>query len=151
MTKKIVKALCRIKNKKQKKLYLGNIYAKRDWGHAEDYVIAMWKILQYKKADDWVVCTGKQYSVKQFINLVAKKINLKIRWKGKGLNEQALSKENKVIIQIKKKYFRPAEVDNLKGNYSKAKKFLNWKPSKDINSLIQDMINYELNDASNAK
>ena len=150
VTKKIVKALCRIKNKKQKKLYLGNIYAKRDWGHAEDYVIAMWKILQYKKADDWVVCTGKQYSVKQFINLVAKKINLKIRWKGKGVNEQALSKENKVIIQIKKKYFRPAEVDNLKGNYSKAKKFLNWKPSKDINSLIQDMINYELNDASNA-
>ena len=76
---------------------------------------------------------------------------MKIRWKGKGINEQALSKENKVIIQIKKKYFRPAEVDNLKGNYSKAKKFLKWKPTKNINNLIQDMIDYELNDASNAK
>ena len=150
VTKKIVRALCRIKNKKQKKLYLGNIYAKRDWGHAEDYVKAMWKILQYKKADDWVICTGKQYSVKQFINLVAKKINLQIRWKGKGINEKALSKDNEVIIQIKKRYFRPAEVDNLKGNYSKARKLLNWKPSKDINSLIQDMINYELNELLNA-
>ena len=150
VTKKIVRALCRIKNKKQKKLYLGNIYAKRDWGHAEDYVKAMWKILQYKKADDWVICTGKQYSVKQFINLVAKKINLQIRWKGKGINEKGLSKDNEVIIQIKKRYFRPAEVDNLKGNYSKARKLLNWKPSKDINSLIQDMINYELNELLNA-
>ncbi len=78
VTKKIVKGLCRIKLKKQKKLYLGNIYAKRDWGHAEDYVDAMWKILQYKKPEDWVICTGKQYSVKQFINLVAKNLNLKL-------------------------------------------------------------------------
>tara|TARA_A100001011_G_C14168443_1_gene781373 strand:- start:1 stop:1038 length:1038 start_codon:yes stop_codon:yes gene_type:complete len=151
VTKKIVRALCRIKNKKQKKLFLGNIYAKRDWGHAEDYVKAMWKILQYKKADDWVICTGKQYSVKQFINLVAKKIDLKIYWKGQGINEKALSKDNKVIIQIKKRYFRPAEVDNLKGNYSKAKKLLNWKPSKDINGLIQDMVDYELNELSDVK
>ncbi len=145
VTKKIVKALCKIKTKKQKKLYLGNIYSKRDWGHAEDYVVAMWKILQYKKAEDWVICTGKQYSVKQFINLVAKKINLNLYWKGKGLKEKALSKDNEVIIEIKKEYFRPAEVDNLKGNSSKAKKLLNWKPSRDINSLIQDMVNYELN------
>ena len=105
----------------------------------------MWKILQYKKAEDWVICTGKQYSVKQFINLVAKKINLNLYWKGKGLKEKALSKDNEVIIEIKKEYFRPAEVDNLKGNSSKAKKLLNWKPSRDINSLIQDMVNYELN------
>ncbi len=152
VTKKIVKALCRIKNKKQRRLYLGNIYSKRDWGHAQDYVIAMWKILQYKKPDDWVICTGKQYSVKEFINLVSQKINLKIYWKGKGLKEKAyLSEDNKAIIEIKKRYFRPAEVDNLKGNSSKARKLLNWKPSRDINNLIQDMVNYELNDASNAK
>jgi GDPmannose 4,6-dehydratase len=151
VTKKIVKALCRIKNNQQKKLYLGNIYAKRDWGHAEDYVVAMWKILQYKKAEDWVICTGKQYSVKQFINLVAKEINLDIFWKGKGINEKAFSKTNKVIIEIKKRYFRPAEVDNLKGTYSKAKKLLKWKPAKDINNLIHDMVNYELKELSNVK
>ncbi len=151
VTKKIVKALCRIKNKKQKKLYLGNIYAKRDWGHAEDYVIAMWKILQYKKPEDWVICTGKQYSVKQFINLVAKEINLEIFWKGKGVHEKAFSRKNEVIIEIKKRYFRPAEVDNLKGTYSKAKKFLKWKPVKNINDLIKDMVSYELKELSNAK
>ena len=78
VTKKIVRALCRIKKNKQKKLYLGNIYAKRDWGHAQDYVESMWKILQYKKPDDWVISTGKQYSVKQFVNLVSKKLNLKM-------------------------------------------------------------------------
>ena len=150
VTKKIVNGLCRIKKNLQSKLYLGNIYAKRDWGHAEDYVVAMWKILQYKKADDWVICTGKQYSVKQFINLVAKKINLIIYWKGKGLSEKAYTKDNKIVIEIKKEYFRPAEVDNIKGNSSKAKRLLNWKPSKDINSLIQDMINYELNELLNA-
>ena len=151
VTKKIIKALCKIKNKRQKKLYLGNIYSKRDWGHAEDYVTAMWKILQYKKPDDWIICTGKQYSVKQFINLVAKKINLQIYWKGKGLQEKAFSKENQSIIEIKKRYFRPSEVDNLKGNYSKAKKLLNWKPNKDINDLIKDMVDFELNELSNEK
>ena len=149
VTKKIVRALCRIKKNKQKKLYLGNIYAKRDWGHAQDYVESMWKILQYKKPDDWVISTGKQYSVKQFVNLVSKKLNLKIFWKGKGLNEKAYNKKNQKIIEIKKEYFRPAEVDNLKGDFNKARKFLKWKPKKDINYLIQDMIDYELNELSN--
>ena len=139
------------KHLSQKKLYLGNIYAKRDWGHAQDYVLAMWKILQYKKPDDWVISTGKQYSVKQFINLVAKKIKLKIFWKGKGLNEKAYSETNEPIVEIKKRYFRPAEVDNLKGNSQKAKKILKWKPSKDINDLIHDMTEYELNEISNEK
>ena len=82
VTKKIVQGLCNIKMKKQKKLFMGNLSAKRDWGHAEDYVRAMWKILQYKKPDDWVICTGKQYSIKQFINMVAKSLKIKIKWKG---------------------------------------------------------------------
>jgi len=151
VTKKIVKALCRIKNKKQKKLFLGNINAKRDWGHAEDYVFAMWKILQHRKPDDWVISTGKQYSVKQFINLVAKKIQLKIFWKGKGLNEKAYSEKNEPFIEIKKIYFRPAEVDNLRGNSQKARKILKWKPKKNINDLIHDMTEYELNEISNEK
>ena len=149
VTKKIVKALCRIKKNKQKKLYLGNIYSKRDWGHAEDYVEAMWKILQYKKPEDFVICTGKQYSIKDFVNLVSKKIDLKIYWKGKNLNEKGFIKnENKPIIEIKKRYFRPVDVETLKGDSSKAKKILNWKPTKDINYLIQDMIDYELKELS---
>ena len=143
VTKKIVKALCKIKLKKQKTLFLGNIYSKRDWGHAEDYVEAMYKIMHYKKSDDFVICTGKQYSVKDFINLVSKKLGMKIIWKGKGLKEKAFF-NNYPIIQIKKKYFRPAEVETLKGNSNKAKKLLNWRPKKNINYLIHDMINYEL-------
>ena len=145
VTKKIVKAMCKIKNGRQKKLYLGNLYAKRDWGHAEDYVEAMWRILQYKNPEDWVICTGKQYSVKQFVNLVAKYLRLKLIWKGKGLYEKAYLEKKVPIIEIKKEYFRPAEVDTLKGDASKARKFLKWKPSKNINYLIKDMVEYELN------
>ncbi len=94
VTKKIVKALCRIKQKKQKKLILGNLYSKRDWGHAIDYVEAIWKILQHNRPDDFVICTGKQYSIKQFINLVAKNLKMKIIWRGKGINEKAYDREN---------------------------------------------------------
>ena len=144
VTKKVVRALCNIKFKKQKKLVLGNIYSKRDWGHAKDYVYAMWKILQHKNPDDFVICTGKQYSIKQFINMVAKELNMKISWKGKGINEKAYDYSGKCIIECNKKYFRPSEVESLIGDYSKAKKILNWKPPRDINALIKDMISYEL-------
>ena len=143
VTKKVVKGLCNIKLKKQKKLFLGNLNAKRDWGHAEDYVEAMWKILQYKRPEDFVICTGKQYSIKQFINMVTKALNMNIKWKGKGINEKAYDKDNNCIIECSKKYFRPAEVDTLQGNASKAKKLLGWKPKHDIHSLIKDMISYE--------
>jgi len=145
VTKKVVKALCRIKFKKQKKLYLGNIYSKRDWGHAEDYVKAMWKMLQNKTPDDFVICTGKQYSIKEFINRVAKKLNLKLSWKGKGINEKAYDQNKSCIIECNKKYFRPAEVDTLQGDCSKAKKILKWKPEKNLDHLIDDMVSYELN------
>jgi len=144
VTKKIVKALCRIRFKKQKKLFLGNIYSKRDWGHAKDYVKAMWKILQHNKPDDFVICTGKQYTIKQFISMVAKSLKMKISWKGKGINEKGYDEKNNCIIECRKKYFRPAEVDTLKGDYSKARKLLKWKPENDIKSLIDDMISYEL-------
>ena len=144
VTKKVVKALCNIKLKKQKKLFVGNLKAKRDWGHAEDYVEAMWKILQYKKPDDFIISTGKQYSIKQFINMVSKALKMKIKWKGKGLNQKAYDHNNKCIIECSKKYFRPSEVDTLKGDSSKAKKLLKWKPKHDIHSLIDDMISYEL-------
>ena len=145
VTKKIVKALVRIKQKKQNKLFLGNITSKRDWGHAIDYVEAMWRMLQQKKPEDFVICTGKQYTIKQFINMVAKELKMKIRWKGKGLNEKGIDENNHVIIECKNKYFRPAEVDSLRGDYSKAKKLLKWKPKHNIKTLIKDMIDYEYN------
>ena len=143
VTKKIVAALCKIKEKKQKKLFLGNINAKRDWGHARDYCEAMWKILQQKKPDDYVIATGKQYSIKQFINLTAKKIKLKINWKGKGLKEKAYDIKGFPIIECDKKHFRPLDVNTLLGDAKKARKKLNWRPTEDINSLIDEMIEAE--------
>jgi GDPmannose 4,6-dehydratase len=144
VTKKVVKALCNIKFRKQKKLFVGNLNAKRDWGHAEDYVQAMWKMLQYKKPDDFVICSGKQYSIKEFINMVSKVLGMRLKWKGKGINEKAFDEKNNCIIECSKKYFRPAEVDTLIGDATKAKKLLKWKPKHNIHSLIKDMISYEL-------
>tara|TARA_B100000965_G_C19503672_1_gene718618 strand:+ start:113 stop:1150 length:1038 start_codon:yes stop_codon:yes gene_type:complete len=145
VTKKIIKALVKIKYKKQKKLYLGNLYTKRDWGYAGEYVEAMWKILQLKKPDDFIIATGKQYSIKIFINKVCKKLGLNIYWKGKGLKEVAVLKSSKKnIIQIDKKYFRPSEVDSLKGDMSKARKILKWQPKINIDQLISLMIEHEL-------
>ena len=142
VTNKIVDGLKSIKNGKMKVLELGNIYSKRDWGHAKDYVEAMWKILQHKEADDFVISTSKMLSVKNFVNKVAKKLDLNIYWKGKGLKERALlKKNNKTIIKINKKYYRLTEVDVLCGDYTKAKKILNWKPRYSIDQLIDDMIN----------
>ena len=145
VTKNIVQGLSRVKRGVQNKITLGNIYAVRDWGHAKDYVVSMWKILQYKKADDWVVATNRISTVKNFINIVAKKLDLRIKWVGKGLKEKAINlNTKKVIIDIDKKFFRPTEVDFLKGNYSKAKKYLKWKPQYNTASLIDSMINEEL-------
>ena len=144
VTKKIVSALCRIKLGLQKKLYLGNLDSKRDWGHAMDYVEAMWKILQLKTPNDFVIATGKQYSVRQFVNLVSKKLKLNISWSGKGINEKAYNKKNKeVIVEIDKKYFRPLEVDTLLGDSSKARKVLKWRPKIKIEKLIEEMIVFE--------
>jgi GDPmannose 4,6-dehydratase len=140
VTQKIIKGLINIKYKKQNKLYLGNIYAKRDWGHAKDYVEAMWLMLQQKKPKDYVIATGQQYTVKEFINLSATKLNLPIVWKGKNIDEKAYY-NNKPIIEIDPKYFRPSEVHSLKGNAQKAKKELLWKPRYTIDALIDDMIN----------
>jgi GDPmannose 4,6-dehydratase len=147
VTKKIVKALVRIKHNKQKILYLGNIYSKRDWGHAKDYVLGMWKILQYKKPDDFVLSTGQTFSIKYFINKVAKKLKLKIKWVGKSLKEKAyLMPSKKVIIKIDKQYFRPTEVSYLRGESAKARKLLNWHPNFNLNTLIDEMINFEKNE-----
>tara|TARA_B100000579_G_C22776364_1_gene826787 strand:+ start:289 stop:1326 length:1038 start_codon:yes stop_codon:yes gene_type:complete len=143
VTKKIISALCKIKEGKQKKLFLGNLYAKRDWGHARDYCFAMWKILQQKKPDDYVIATGIQYSIKQFINLAAKKLDIKIYWKGNGINEKGYNSKGYPIIECDKNYFRPLDVETLLGNARKARKKLKWKPLENINSLIDEMIESE--------
>ena len=145
VTKKIIQGLVRIKKGYQNKLFLGNLYSKRDWGHARDYVEAMWKMLQQKKPDDYVISTGKTFTIKDFVNRAAKKMNLNIKWIGKGIKEKAINIENKkVIIECRKRYFRPLEVDYLKGDASKAKKILKWSPKMSINNLIDEMIHYEL-------
>ena len=143
VTKKIISALCKIKAGKQKKLFLGNLNAKRDWGHARDYCEAMWKILQQKKPEDFVIATGFQYSIKEFINITAKKLNLKINWKGKGFKEKGLDKNGKIIIECDKKYFRPLDVNTLLGDATKARRKLKWKPKENIHSLIEEMILFE--------
>ena len=143
VTKKIVSALCKIKEGKQKKLFLGNLNAKRDWGHAKDYCLAMWKILQQKKPDDYVIATGVQYSIKQFINLTAKKLKMKIKWKGKGLKEKAFDEKNNPIIECDENYFRPLDVNTLLGSSKKARRKLKWKPTRNINYLIEEMIKAE--------
>ena len=143
VTKKIVTGLCNIKFGKIKILFLGNLYAKRDWGHAKDYVVAMWKMLKRKKAKDYIIATGNQYTVKYFVNLVAKKLKMKIIWKGRGLKEKGYW-NNSAVIKIDKRYFRPTEVDSLKGDFSLAKRELKWKPKYKITDLVNEMIEVEL-------
>ena len=145
VTKKIVSALVKIKMGKQKKLFLGNLDSRRDWGHAKDYVEAMWKILQQKKPDDFVIATGKQFSIRQFVNLVSKKLNMDIHWKGRGINEIGYDKmSKKKIIFVDKNYIRPLDVNTLLGNAKKARKTLSWKPKIQINQLIDEMISEEI-------
>jgi len=144
VTRKIVIALCKIKLGLQKKLYLGNLNSKRDWGHAKDYVIAMWKILQKNKATDYVISTGRQYTVQQFVNFVLKELNIKFIWKGKGINCKCYNENNEVIVECDKEYFRPLEVDTLLGDSRKALKDLKWKPKLTIKDLVKDMVSSEL-------
>ena len=144
VTRKIVLGLCKIKLKKQKILYLGNLNAKRDWGHARDYVEAMWKMLQKKKPSDYVISTGKQYTVKQFVNLVLQELSIKYKWKGKGINEKCYDSNNNCIVACDKEYFRPLEVDTLLGNSKKARLELKWKPKTSIKTLVKEMVNFDL-------
>jgi len=148
VTQKIIQALCRIKVNKQKTLYLGNMYSKRDWGHAKDYVQAMWSMLQQKKPEDFVIATGKQTNVKNFVNLVAKQLKIKISWKGKGINEKAIDENGKTIVACDKAYYRPLEVNTLLGDSRKARKKLKWNPKVNLNELISEMIEYEMNNIS---
>ena len=144
VTRKIVIALCKIKLGMQKKLYLGNLDAKRDWGHAKDYVEGMWKIMQQKVPSDYILATGKQYSVREFAKLVMKELKITNSWKGKGLSEKCLDTSGNIIIECDKSYYRPLEVDTLLGNATKARKLLKWKPKIDLKSLVKEMVEEEL-------
>ncbi len=152
VTKKIVNGLCRIKFGLQKTLYLGNLNSKRDWGHAKDYVEAMWKMLQQKTPNDFVISTGKQYTVKHFVNFVLNELKIKYYWKGKNLNTACFVKgSNQKIVSIDKNYFRPLEVDTLLGNSNKARKILKWKPKYNVKQLVKEMVSEELYMLSNDK
>jgi GDPmannose 4,6-dehydratase len=140
VTKKIVNQLCEISNNERKIMYLGNIYAKRDWGFAPDYVIAMWKMLQLKKKDDFVIGSGKSYSIKEFINLTCEYLKLKVKWVGNGKEEKCINiSNNKIIIKISKKFYRPLDVNHLKSNPSNAKKILKWSSKTNIKKIIKEM------------
>ena len=145
VTRKITIGLSKIKLGLQKKLVLGNLDSKRDWGHAKDYVKAQWLILQQKKPDDYVIATGKNYTVKQFINASAKVLKMNIFWKGKGINTKGYDKNGNCIIECNKRYFRPSEVDQLKGNPAKAKKLLKWRTKITFNDLVKEMVENDYN------
>ena len=141
VTRKITRGLTRIKLGLQDCLYLGNLNALRDWGHARDYVQMQWLMLQQDTPEDFVIATGKQYTIKHFINLVAKKLEMKIEWHGEGLDEYALDvKSDNHIIKVDKRYFRPSEVETLLGDPSKAEKKLGWSAKIPIEELVNEMV-----------
>lgn len=149
VTRKITKGLVRIKLGQDKKLFLGNIEAKRDWGFSKDYVEAMWLMLQQEKADDYVIATGESHSVREFIEEVAKLLSFKLIWQGKGLVEKGIDAvTGKIIIEIDSKLFRPTEVDTLIGDASKARKRLKWKPKVNFKELVKIMVDADLKEES---
>jgi len=140
VTRKIVRGLSRISVGEQKVLYLGNLDAKRDWGHAKDYVKAMWLMLQQEVPDDYVIATGKQYSVREFVEKVAPYFGMTIEWYGSGDDEIGIDKvTKKTIIAVNSKYYRPAEVETLLGDSTKAKEQLGWEPEISFDQLVEDM------------
>jgi GDPmannose 4,6-dehydratase len=147
VTRKITRALARIKLGLQECLYLGNLDAKRDWGHARDYVEMQWLMLQQQVAEDFVIATGVQYSVRDFINLAAKELGLAIRWEGHGVEEKGFDATGKCIVAVDPRYFRPTEVETLLGDASKAKQKLGWTPATSFEALVKEMIIADLNEA----
>jgi len=141
VTRKITRAAAKISLGLQDVLYLGNLDAERDWGHAKDYVEGMWKILQHSEPDDFVLATGKKISVRKFAEMAFNYAGIQIEWKGKGIDEVGINAKNgKIIIKIDKRYFRPSEVDLLVGDYSKAKKLLGWEPKYTVEELCREMV-----------
>jgi GDPmannose 4,6-dehydratase len=147
VTRKITRALARIKLGLQDCLYLGNLDALRDWGHAKDYVEMQWLMLQQDKPDDFVIATGVQYSVRQFVEIAAKELGIAIKWKGKGVEEKGYDASGKCIVQVDTRYFRPTEVETLLGDPSKAKQKLGWTPKITFHELVSEMVREDLKSA----
>ena len=147
VTRKITRALARIKLGLQDTLYLGNLDAKRDWGHARDYVEMMWLMLQQDSAEDYVIATGEQYSVRQFVEAAAREIGLAVKWKGKGVDEKGYDAKGKVIVAVDPRYFRPTEVETLLGDATKARKKLGWTPKIRFPELVAEMMREDLKSA----
>ncbi len=147
VTRKITLALARIKLGLQDCLYLGNMDAKRDWGHAKDYVEMQWLMLQQEKPDDFVIATGVQYSVRDFVNTAAKELSMQIRWEGQGVDEKGLDANGKCVVAVDPRYFRPTEVETLLGDPSKAKEKLGWTPKTSFKELVSEMVREDLKSA----
>jgi GDPmannose 4,6-dehydratase len=147
VTRKITRALARIKLNLQDCLHLGNLDAKRDWGHAKDYVEMQWLMLQQEKPEDFVIATGVQFSVRDFVDAASKELNMIIRWEGQGVNEKGFDESNKCIVAVDPKYFRKSEVETLLGDPTKAKQKLNWTPKISFNELVSEMVREDLNSA----
>lgn len=144
VTRKITRALARIKLGMQERLYLGNLNAKRDWGHARDYVTAQWLMLQQAAPDDYVIATGVQYSVRDFVEAAAGMLDLSVRWRGQGVHEQGFDADGRCIIAVDPRYFRPTEVEDLLGDASKARGKLGWKPQVTFQDLVAEMVQHDL-------
>lgn len=147
VTRKITRALARIKLGLQKRLYLGNLDAKRDWGHARDYVEVQWLMLQQEKPEDFVIATGVQYSVRDFVDAAANELGIHVRWEGIGLDEKGYDADGACIVSVDSRYFRPTEVETLLGDSSKAKAKLGWQPKTSFAELVKEMVREDLKTA----
>ena len=148
VTRKITRALARIKLGMQEKLFLGNLEAKRDWGHARDYVRMQWLMLQQEAPEDFVIATGEQYSVREFVDAAAGHLGMKLRWKGEGVDAKGIDEASgKVIVEVDPRYFRPTEVETLLGDASKAKETLGWEPEIAFDELVREMVVHDLREA----
>ena len=144
VTRKITRAIARIKLGLQNCLFLGNLDAKRDWGHAKDFVEMQWLILQQANPEDYVIATGIQYSVREFVAAAARELGMEVHWQGSGLNEQGVDKQGRVIVRVDPRYFRPTEVETLLGDASKAHRQLGWKPRVSFEELVAEMVREDL-------
>jgi GDPmannose 4,6-dehydratase len=147
VTRKITRAMARIKLGLQDRVYLGNLNAKRDWGHAKDYVYMQWLMLQQEAPDDFVIATGEQHSVRDFVNAAAAEVGIAISWTGSGVDEKGFDEEGRCIVSVDPRYFRPTEVETLLGDPSKAKEKLGWKPRVSFKALVSEMMREDLKSA----
>jgi GDPmannose 4,6-dehydratase len=147
VSRKITRGLARITLGLQDRLYLGNLEARRDWGHAREYVEAQWLILQQEKPEDFVIATGEQHTVREFVVAAGKELGIRIRWKGKGPKERGYDQEGRCIVAVDPNYFRPTEVDGLIGDARKARRKLGWKPRIRFAELVTEMVRADLEEA----